>query len=188
MLHPSRSRREKARSLIDEFLWPTIIDACSSFWTGFVWQVIVNLAVYYKLNFTVTFFVVWAVTSPTSLIGCIIHGYLVDTYLIKSGRNSRYGVVYYRHYVETCLCVGCAAACFVGTSVRKEFDGNWLTPLFGEPNEESTPFISMLAAGASTVFGFTVCQSVMSCVVPDDSGPHGHLNDVQTSLLQASRQ
>lgn len=148
--------------IINQFLWATVRVACSSFWSGLVWQANVNLANQYNLNFTETFVVVWIMSGLTFFMAYALHGCVIRNYL---NTEHHYSVVDILHDAEISMGVGCSAACFVGTSVRKEFDNNWLTPLFGEPDEESSPFISMLAAGASTVFGFCLCQILVCCFI-----------------------
>lgn len=149
-------------SLIDQFFWPTIRVACSSFWSGFVWQANVNLAIQYRMSFSFAFLVVWSLSGLTFFVAYVLNGYVIQNYVQKE--IASYSISDFWHDAEISIAVGCSAACFVGTSVRGEFDGNWLTPLFGEPDEESSPLLVMLTAGASTVFGFCLCQ-LLICII-----------------------
>jgi hypothetical protein len=150
--HDARNRS----NLVDKFIWPTVRVACSSVWSGFVWQANVNLAIQYSIDFSGAFFIVWSLSGLTFFVAYVLHGYLIQNY--AQSKIARYSTSDFWHDAEISIAVGCSAACFVGTSVRGEFKGNWLAPLFGEPDEESLPLPAMLAAGASTVFGFCLCQ------------------------------
>lgn len=158
---------------IHHFAWSTVRVACSSFWSGFVWQANVNLAIQHHLTFTTAFLLVWCLSGLTFFGAYVVHGYVIRNYLLTDYKNNL-SCINLLHDAEISLAVGCSAACFVGTSVRKEFEGNWLAILFGEPDEESFLLPAMLAAGASTVFGFSLCQMFICCILRKDSWTDHH--------------
>mmetsp|Transcript_21975 Transcript_21975/g.36810 ORF Transcript_21975/g.36810 Transcript_21975/m.36810 type:complete len:296 (+) Transcript_21975:28-915(+) len=136
--------------------------------SGTTWQKIVNDTRSYDMNFTQAFFYMWLVSFL--LFGTVLTllRFLHTSWLIHIRHKETWDdiqSVSQRFYydLQIASAVGLADAFFVGT-VSGIYNDNWLGGAFG--TTESTPvFESMVKAGASTMIGFVVCQTVFNAVL-----------------------
>lgn len=125
------------------------------FWTGFFWQLYVNIMYDNNLYFPATFVIIWCLIGLTYLIMTTLYRYLYP--IVYGKENVPHHDFYYD--LQLSFSVGCGAACFVGTSVGGEFEYNWFEPVFGLAHEDVNPILAMLKSGASMCLGFMIAQS-----------------------------